>query len=160
MVLASYGSGVDLHCGGSDLTFPHHACETMLAENATGVAPFARGWMRPGTVSLAGKKMAKSTGNLILVEDLLADHAPAAIRLLCLSRAWAQPWDYTPQLLEATEDTLQRLYAAASRDGSEKAVEGVRDFLRNDLDVPAALSLALDEGGPAARHLVDVLKLT
>ena len=83
MVLAQFGSGIDLHCGGADLAFPHHACEAALAEAATGVRPFARAWLRAGTVSIAGAKMAKSAGNLVLVEDLLRQHSPAAIRLLC-----------------------------------------------------------------------------
>ncbi len=160
MVLAAYGSGVDLHCGGADLAFPHHACEALLAETATGVAPFARAWLRPGTVRVAGAKMAKSTGNLVLVDDLLAEHAPAAVRLLCLRRHWSVGWDYTPALLAAAEDALAGLYDAAGRAGDEGATTAVDDALMADLDVPAALEIALAAGGPAARRLIDVLQLS
>ena len=117
MVLALYGPTVDLHCGGEDLAFPHHACEAALAEAATGVAPFARAWLRAGLVSVDGAKMAKSTGNLVLVQDLLPEHSAGAIRLLCLDRAWHEPWDYTSAKLDEAEATLQRLYGAAARPG-------------------------------------------
>jgi len=52
-----------------------------------GVAPFAQAWLRAGTVSIGRAKMAKSTGNLVLVDELMRDYPPAAIRLLCLNRA-------------------------------------------------------------------------
>jgi cysteinyl-tRNA synthetase len=58
MVLALFGPSVDIHCGGGDLAFPHHAAEAALAEAATGVTPFARSWMRAGIVSINGAKMA------------------------------------------------------------------------------------------------------
>src|SRR6476646_2606996 len=115
MVLALYGPSVDIHCGGADLAYPHHACEAALAEAATGVAPFARAWMRAGTVGINGAKMAKSTGNLVLIEDLLRDYAPAAIRLLCLNRPWAQPWEYTRTDLDHAAATVDELYAASAR---------------------------------------------
>ncbi len=83
MVLALFGPSVDLHCGGADLAYPHHACEAALAEAATGVTPFSRAWLRAGTVGVDGAKMAKSTGNLVLVDDLLREHTggrgPAAV---------------------------------------------------------------------------------
>ena len=157
MVLAQFGSGIDLHCGGADLAFPHHACEAALAEAATGVRPFARAWLRAGTVSIAGAKMAKSAGNLVLVEDLLREHAPAAIRLLCLNRPWAQGWSYSTEALDAAEDALDRLYSAAAKSGDSPAVAAVQEALRDGLDVPRALAIALEDGGRTARTLIDLL---
>lgn len=158
MVLALFGPSVDLHCGGADLAYPHHACESALAEAATGVAPFARAWLRAGTVLVGEQKMAKSTGNLVLVDDLLRNYPAAVIRLLCLNRPWAQPWAYTPDGLEQAAATLEQLYAAAARPGGEP--DAVLAALREDLDVPRALSVALDEGGQAARTLIEVLALS
>ena len=48
--------------GGADLRFPHHAYQAALAEAFTGVTPFARARLNVGVVSVAGAKMAKSTG--------------------------------------------------------------------------------------------------
>ena len=160
MVLALYGPSVDLHCGGADLAYPHHACETSLAEAATGVAPFARAWLRAGTVRVGSEKMAKSTGNLVLVDELLKTHPPAAIRLLCLNRHWAAPWSYTPEALDEAAATVENLYAAASRPDSGSGSAAVPAALMRDLDVPTAVQIALEDGGQAARTLIDVLGLT
>jgi cysteinyl-tRNA synthetase len=159
MVLSLFGPSVDLHGGGADLAFPHHACEAALAEAATGVTPFARAWLRAGTVSIDGAKMAKSTGNLVLVDDLLREHTPAAIRLLCLNRPWAQGWSFSTDELRAAADTLEALYSAAGKPGQAGAGL-VPAALLDDLDVPTALSIALDEGGQAARTLIELLALT
>ncbi|MGI8761321.1 MAG: cysteine--tRNA ligase [Jatrophihabitantaceae bacterium] len=160
MVLALFGPSVDLHCGGADLAFPHHACESALAEAATGVAPFARAWLRAGTVHSGASKMAKSTGNLVLVDELLAEYTPAAVRLLCLQRPWAQPWTYSPAALAAASATLEELYTAAGRPGGEAGSAAVPAALREDLDVPTALAIALEDGGQAARTLTEVLALS
>ena len=160
MVLALFGPTVDVHCGGADLAFPHHASEAALAEAATGVRPFARSWLRAGTVNIDGAKMAKSTGNLVLVDDLLRTHPPAAIRLLCLNRSWSQPWSFTTAALDDAEATVEALYAAAARPGRDGGSAAVPAALRDDLDVPTALAIALEDGGQAARTLVEVLALS
>ena len=160
MVLALFGPTVDLHCGGGDLAYPHHACEAALAEAATGVAPFARGWLRAGIVSVDGAKMAKSTGNLVLVDDLLKDHSPGAIRLLCLNRRWSEPWDYSAAELDAAEATLEQLYSAAASPGAAPGAAAVPAALLDDLDVPHALQIALDDGGQAARTFIELLALS
>ncbi|MDT4941583.1 MAG: cysteinyl-tRNA synthetase [Pseudonocardiales bacterium] len=160
MVLSLFGSGVDIHAGGGDLAFPHHASETALAEGATGVTPFARAWMRAGTVSVNGAKMAKSTGNLVLVEDLLRSYSPGAIRLMLLNRPWAQPWEYSPGLLDTAEATLEQLYAAAASPGNAPGAAAVPAALLDDVDVPRAVAVALEDGGQAARTLIEILALT
>ena len=101
MAMTVLGNAVDLHAGGSDLRFPHHAYEAAQAEAASGVTPFARAWMHIGTVSVDGAKMAKSTGNLLLVRDLLERVPPAVLRLALLDRAWAQQWKYDDTVLTA-----------------------------------------------------------
>jgi cysteinyl-tRNA synthetase len=160
MVLALFGAGVDIHCGGGDLAYPHHACEAALAEAATGVIPFARAWLRAGIVSVDGVKMAKSTGNLVLVEDLLREHTPGAVRLMLLNRPWKQPWTYDSSALDDAEATLERLYAAASTPGMAPGAAGVPAALLDDLDVPRAVAIALEDGGQAARTLIEILALT
>jgi cysteinyl-tRNA synthetase len=160
MVLALFGAGVDIHGGGADLTYPHHACEAALAEAATGVAPFARAWLRAGVVALDGEKMAKSRGNLVLVEDLLRTYSPAAIRLLCLNRERTETWSYTADLLDAAAETLDDLYAAAAKPGPVQVCDALADALLTDLDVPAAIAIALGEGGATARALIDILALS
>ena len=160
MALSTYGASLDLHAGGADLRFPHHAFETAQAEAATGVAPFARAWMHVGTVRIHGEKMAKSTGNLVFVSDLVAQSSGAAVRMLLLDRPWNEPWDYTPEALTQASARLDALHVAAGRlGGSDTAQPAVLDALADGLDVTRAIDLAIDAGGHVARDLVQVLAL-
>jgi cysteinyl-tRNA synthetase len=165
MALHAFGPAVDIQAGGGDLRFPHHAYQTAMAEAFTGVTPFARAQLNAGVVHVSGAKMAKSTGNLVLVSELLAQYPAGVIRLLILDRRWAQDWDYDHAGLEAAAARLERLAAAAGRPGrsvagrADAAVAAVRAALARDLDVPSALRIAEDEGGPAARTLGSLLGL-
>lgn len=164
MALSLYGSSMDLHAGGADLRFPHHAYETAQAEAFTGVQPFARAWMHIGIVRIGGAKMAKSAHNLVLVSDLLGASSPAAVRLLLVRRPWADSWNFEPTELPVVEAELESLFRASARParGSSDGAAGqdaALAALRDNLDVPAALNIAIDEGGPAARTVVEVLGL-
>jgi cysteinyl-tRNA synthetase len=160
MALSTYGSSLDLHAGGEDLRFPHHAFESAQAEAATGVRPYARSWLHVGTVRLGGEKMAKSSGNLVFAADLVAKTSGAVVRTLLLDRRYREPWDYTESALEAAGQRLDDLRAAAGRpDGSTAAQTAVLAALVDDLDVPRALDIAIEDGGPSARDLVAVLAL-
>ncbi|MDQ3416803.1 MAG: cysteine--tRNA ligase [Actinomycetota bacterium] len=159
MTMATLGARIDVLAGGADLAFPHHAYQTAMAEAVSGV-PLTRTHLHVGTVSIDGAKMAKSTHNLVLVADLLRQHRPAALRLLLLDRVWHQPWEFSASDLEAASARVDALHAAAGRaDGSTTASAAVGAALFDDLDVPSALSLAEQEGGSAARHLLRVLAL-
>jgi L-cysteine:1D-myo-inositol 2-amino-2-deoxy-alpha-D-glucopyranoside ligase len=157
MAMSVLGTSVDILAGGADLHFPHHAYQAAMVEAVTSVAPFARAHLHVGTVYRDGAKMAKSTGNLTLVADLLHEHPPAAVRLLVLNRAWHAPWHYRPDDLAAAGATLDALYTAAGRPGTGSAA--VAAALLDNLDVPRAVAVALDEGGEAARLLLRVLAL-
>jgi L-cysteine:1D-myo-inositol 2-amino-2-deoxy-alpha-D-glucopyranoside ligase len=161
MALSVLGTGVDVLAGGSDLTFPHHAYQAAMVEAATAVTPFARRHLHIGAVHRDGAKMAKSTGNLTLVSDLLRVYPAAAIRLLILDRAWSAPWTYEIGGLDRAAAALDELYAAAGRPGgTSAATDAVTGALLDDLDVPRALVIARESGGEAARHLLRVLSLT
>jgi len=165
MALDSFGPAVDVQAGGADLRFPHHAYQAGLAEACTGVAPFARVRLNAGTVCVAGAKMAKSAGNLVLVSDLLRDYPAAAIRLLILDRRWDADWDFEPAGLDAAAARLERLHTAAGRPDravaghGDSAVAAVGAALADELDVPTALRIAENEGGQAARGLGSQLGL-
>ena len=165
MALHTFGPAIDVQAGGADLGFPHHAYQTALAEALTGVAPFARARLNVGMVRVAGAKMAKSTGNLVLVSELLKEHPAAVVRLLILDRRWDDDWDFSRAGLDAAAARLERLHAAAGRPergaagSGGTAVAAMRAALADDLDVPAALRIAEDGGGQAARSLGSLLGL-
>jgi hypothetical protein len=81
---------------------------------------------------------------------------------MILDRPWAESWDYRPALLDAAAARLDSLYQAAARPAANDpaAVEGLRRLLAGDLNVPAALDLAVEAGGAAARTLANVLGLS
>ncbi len=169
MVVCSLGTSVDVLLGGVDLAFPHHAYQSAMVEAATGVTPFAGSVVHVGEVRRDGRKMAKSTGNLVLVGDLLEVYPGAALRLGLLHRAWAEPWECETAVFDAAGAVLAELVSladtavghgdAADGGAAVPSHQGVLRRLVDDLDVPGAVSLALTEGGDAASYLLDVLKL-
>jgi cysteinyl-tRNA synthetase len=162
MALDTFGPAVDVQAGGADLRFPHHTYQAALAEALTGVTPFARARLQCAVVGVDGAKMAKSTGNLVLVRDLLAKYPAAAVRMLILDRRWAVDWDYDPASLDRAADRVDRLAAAAgrpSRGPAETAQAAIAAALARDLDVPTALEIAEESGGAAAAGLASFLNL-
>ena len=161
MALSAFGVGVDVHAGGNDLRFPHHSYHSAMAEAFTGVRPYARAWLHAGTVTVGGVKMAKSAGNLVLVGDLLERHTAAAVRLMILDRPWAEDWDYSGASVEKAAARLADLYQAAGRTGgaTQSGADEIRRLLPADLNVPAALDMAIEAGGAAARLLIATLGL-
>jgi len=75
------GIPFDIHGGGMDLRFPHHENEIAQAEAATG-KDFAKYWMHIGLLTINGEKMSKSLGNLVTINDFLAQHEADALRML------------------------------------------------------------------------------
>jgi cysteinyl-tRNA synthetase len=159
MALSTLGPGIDVHCGGADLAFPHHAVEAALAEAATGVTPFSRSWLRAGTVHHQGEKMAKSTGNLVLLAQLLHHCSPAALRLLICDRRWWDEWEFDLDAIGPAEERVTALRAAARTNGSKAGHLRVVEALADDLDVPTALAEAGHDGGAAAAAMLEVLGL-
>ncbi len=163
MAMSAFGSSVDVLLGGADLAFPHHVYQRGMAEAATGVTPFARATIHVGEVRVDGVKMSKSVGNLVLVDDLLQRYRPGAVRLALLHRRWSEPWDCEEYVFEQADRVLSEVVAAAAGSTQESPSAPVRERLRNDLDVPACVELALGggvDGADAAQTLVGLLKLT
>jgi cysteinyl-tRNA synthetase len=159
MTVATLGSRIDVLAGGADLAFPHHAYQDAMVAAVSGV-PLARARLAVATVGVDGAKMAKSTGNLVLVADLLQDYPAEALRLLLVDRSWQAQWDYAAAELDSAVGRLDRLRVAAGRTGDSGAAdEAVTDALLDDLDVPAALDLAEEQGGSTARRVLQVLAL-
>lgn len=139
------GLPFDIHGGGSDLKFPHHENEIAQSCCAHGVlddpATYARMWVHNGFVTVAGEKMAKSVGNILLAHDLLRAHEGAALRLALLSAHYRQPLDWTDGTLHAAAKNLVALRRAATEPG--EVPTPVLGALCDDLNTPAAISEAL-----------------
>ncbi|MFT7646444.1 MAG: L-cysteine:1D-myo-inositol 2-amino-2-deoxy-alpha-D-glucopyranoside ligase [Candidatus Poriferisodalaceae bacterium] len=142
LALRELGPDFDLHGGGSDLVFPHHECEWVQSEAATGTR-FVRHWMHSGEVRLDGRKMSKSHGNLCLISELRRDWEPMAIRLAIIEAHYRTTLDWSDDLVvDATERLGQwrRTSAAAQGPGTAQALEEVRAALDDDLDATTAVA--------------------
>lgn len=160
MALATFGPSLDLHVGGADLAFPHHAYESAQAEAYSGVVPFARSWLHVGSVMIDGAKMSKSAGNLVFARDLLDRYGPAPLRLLVLGRPWRDPWEFDEAALERAAGRLEDLISASTkRTSMGTAGREIVAALLDDLDVPRALELAGDAGGEPLHDLLGFLGL-
>lgn len=144
MIESSLGQRIDIHGGGRDLIFPHHESERAQTESFTGKKPSVQHWMHTGMVMYEGEKMSKSLGNLILVEDLLRQYSPSAIRWLLLAHHYRHPWEYEAEELmnyelgiEVIKQKLQQQDA-----GDWNKIEG---FLEDDFNTPEVLRYLLTE---------------
>lgn len=149
MAHTTLGDTVDIHGGGDDLRFPHHACEAIVG-SALFDAPWVRFWMHVAMVRKGGEKMAKSLGNLVMVSNLLEDHHPDVVRLYLLSHHYRSGWEWDPAALATMEAWTRTLHAAMARPAApgrpmEPAAFGPRftAALDNDLDTPAAIEACL-----------------
>ena len=129
MCLHHLGEQLDIHGGGNDLIFPHHENEIAQSESFTG-KPFANFWVHNGMVQMAGEKMSKSVGNLIRIDEFLADHDADVFRLAVLNSSYRSPLTFTPDVIEQAEKGWKRLL---------HAVEGA-DVLADESSAPAGLT--------------------
>lgn len=108
MSLRHLGEQIDIHGGGNDLIFPHHENEIAQTESLTG-KPFARYWVHNGMMQLAGEKMSKSLGNLVTIEDFLAQHEADALRMMVLNSSYRNPLTFGEDVIAQSESALARL---------------------------------------------------
>jgi cysteinyl-tRNA synthetase len=105
------GEQIDIHGGGNDLIFPHHENEIAQSESLTE-KPFARYWIHNGMLQLSGEKMSKSLGNLVTVEDFLAEKDPDVLRMLVLTSNYRAPLAFNDETVSQAERALERLHSA------------------------------------------------
>jgi len=129
MSMHHLGEQIDIHGGGNDLIFPHHENEIAQTESATG-KPFARYWVHNGMMQLAGEKMSKSLGNLVTIEDFLANHEGDVLRMMVLNSSYRNPLTFGDEIISQAERALERLRLALrpAVDGSVEEGEPVESL--------------------------------
>jgi cysteinyl-tRNA synthetase len=143
------GDVFDIHGGGLDLIFPHHENEIAQSRCAHGTSTMANVWMHNGFLEVEGKKMSKSDGNFVTIDDLLREYPGDVLRLMMLTTHYRQPIDWTRSglekvrkefldwselVLEFFDPTDDLTTVAAPLD--EKLI----DSLADDLNTPMALT--------------------
>ncbi|HEU4453474.1 MAG TPA: cysteine--tRNA ligase [Longimicrobium sp.] len=115
MSIAELGETFDIHAGGVDLIFPHHEDEVAQSEGATG-KPFVRYWLHGEFLLLEGDKMAKSTGNIFNLQDLVDRGVkPSSVRYLFLTAHYRSKLNFTFAGLEASAEAVRRIRGARAR---------------------------------------------
>jgi len=113
------GERFDIHGGGMDLKFPHHECEIAQAQ-ACNDEPPVNYWMHANMLIMNGKKMAKSTGNYILPNEIFSGDnphitkafLPSVARFFMLQAHYRSILDFTDNGLLASEKGYFRLMDA------------------------------------------------
>lgn len=110
------GEEFDIHGGGMDLAPTHHTNE--IAQNIAycGKSP-ARYWLHTNMLTLNGKKMSKSLGNVVLPLELITGNnplipkgfSPAVIRFFMMQTHYRSTLDITLDALNAAEKGYERL---------------------------------------------------
>jgi cysteinyl-tRNA synthetase len=149
---------LDIHCGGEDHVFPHHECEIAQSEGATGL-PFARYWLHNRFMNVEGRKMSKSLGNFLTLDDLVAKGCdPVAVRYHLLSTHYRQPMNFTVEGVRGAARAVERIRAAVRDlpvDGGATQLGGTsaeadafedrfRAALADDLNTSGALAAVHD----------------
>ena len=136
MSMHHLGQSFDIHTGGVDLIFPHHEDEIAQSEAATG-RPFVRTWLHCAHLQMSGAKMAKSTGNIARVGELLESGIePRALRYALISVHYRANLNYTPDSLAAAAAAIDRLDALVA------ALAAYHEERPDDADLPAVLDAA------------------
>ncbi|MEK4981371.1 cysteine--tRNA ligase [Bacillus sp. FSL K6-6540] len=107
------GDTLDIHGGGQDLQFPHHECEVAQSEALTG-KPLANYWMHNGYIRINNEKMSKSLGNGVLVKELREQYTKEAVRYFMLSTHYRNPLNYSDEVMEQAQNSVERLANAAA----------------------------------------------
>ena len=115
------GEQFDIHGGGMDLKFPHHECEIAQSKTCSGKTP-VNYWMHTNMLLLNSQKMAKSTGNFILPNEILSgenDILPKAftasvVRFFNLQANYRSILDFSGEALEASEKGHTKLMEAVN----------------------------------------------
>jgi L-cysteine:1D-myo-inositol 2-amino-2-deoxy-alpha-D-glucopyranoside ligase len=139
------------------LAYPHHECEAAQSESVSG-APFVKHWMHTGLVGFDGRKMSKSLGNLVFVQELAQRAEPAAVRLALLDHHYREDWEWRDELLAMAQSRLATWRSTLTNGRPSSVLDDVRGALDDDLDSPSALR-AVDDAAHAGFNVAPAASL-
>ncbi len=130
---------INVHVGGIDLRFPHHENERAQSNSITGTESVDL-WVHGEHLLFEGRKMSKSAGNVVLLDDVIAKgFDPLALRLCFLENRYRSQMDLSWQSISAAHDTIKRWRTKIATWGASQSIEidsTILAFLENDLDTP------------------------
>jgi cysteinyl-tRNA synthetase len=134
---------VNVHVGGIDLRFPHHENERAQSNAITGNESVDL-WVHGEHLLFEGRKMSKSAGNVVLLDDVIArSFDPLALRLCFLENRYRSQMDLSWQSISAAHETIKRWRGKIATWGAPKDLfedAAVLGFLENDLETPRVIT--------------------
>ncbi len=148
MSLHHLGETIDVHTGGIDLRFPHHEDERAQSDAAVGHS-VVRHWVHGEHLLFEGRKMAKSAGNVVLLQHVVdRGYDPLSLRLAFLGTRYRTQTDLSWAALAAADQQLRRWRGRVagwaehpSRPMPDELVAEAVAAFRTDLDTPRALQV-------------------
>ena len=147
MSIKFLGNKIDIHTGGIDLRFPHHEDERAQS-NAYTNTEVVNHWIHGEHLLFEGRKMSKSSGNVLLVSDVLAKGLdPLAIRLSLLEHRYRSQMDLTWNSISASHKNLNRIrermqeWSQSSGKLDKNYLAQFESALNEDLDTNKVLQL-------------------
>jgi cysteinyl-tRNA synthetase len=151
MSLEYLAGKVDLHIGGIDLRFPHHENERaqsnpLIESNSEEAVTL---WLHGEHLLFEGRKMSKSSGNVVLVKDVIARGLdPLSLRFCFMENRYRSQMDLSWSSIQAAHNLLERWRrsyqewlgdsAAHSLRVADLVTEIAQEF-GDDLDTPQAI---------------------
>ena len=133
---------VDVHVGGIDLRFPHHENERAQSNAVIGHEAVDL-WVHGEHLLFEGKKMSKSSGNVVLLSDIISRGIdPLALRLCFLENRYRSQMDLTWNSINAANETLKRWRTKMATWGQSAEItidSEIQSALNNDLDTPKVI---------------------
>jgi cysteinyl-tRNA synthetase len=153
MSMKFLGNQLDIHCGGTDHIDVHHTNEIAQSEAATG-KPFFNFWMHGAFLIIqGGKKMAKSEGNFLTLENafLKNDINPLVYRFASFLTHYRKPMEYSDEGIEAARNGLlhvqnqvRQILVAGLDPETSVNIEFKNKFnqaINDDLNMPRAMAV-------------------
>ncbi|MBP7807577.1 cysteine--tRNA ligase [Candidatus Saccharibacteria bacterium] len=144
------GDQIDIHTGGIDHIPVHHVNEIAQTEAITG-KQFANIWLHANHIKVDGTKMSKSLGNIYTLQDIIdKKYDLAAFKLLVLSKHYRTEGNFTWEILDASQNRLNKWLEAVDLQWQESMSEDatvqttladdIKKALADDLNTPAAVA--------------------
>jgi len=179
------GKTFDIHGGGMDLVFPHHEAE-IAQSNACNNCDPVKYWMHNNMVTIDGKKMGKSLGNFINLEEFFTGnhtkleraYTPMTIRFFILQAHYRSSVDFSNDALQAAEKGFTKLMNAietlgklSDSESSTYDVKGLEkkcyEAMNDDFNTPILIAHLFDgvriinsvKDGKESLSLSDLYKL-
>ena len=152
MSLKFLSGHIDLHIGGIDLRFPHHENERAQSNPLVSSGSDEEAvdlWLHGEHLLFEGRKMSKSAGNVVLLQDVIdRGFDPLAVRFCLLENRYRSQMDLSWESIAAADKLLQRWRTLAKlRKGEDLSTtmeskrSEILNALCNDLDSPRALQV-------------------